>query len=139
MLAGPPIEMHAHLTTKGRCKGGLRPPFRNPPLQAGGGRPPPPDPLLLVRDVGGASGASLRARSRLPGSREDQLTHRAEPVLAATLGSFDVTEHGTWNVYMDATSGPHHNIQAVEGAHGRVAAARGAIRLGIREIGRAHV
>src|SRR2546430_6253577 len=55
-------------------QGGAGPPFRNPPS---------------VRDVGSAFGASLRVRSRLLVTWEDQLTHRAEPVLTATLGPLD--------------------------------------------------
>src|SRR5256885_11917871 len=42
------------------------------------------EPPSFVWDVGGAFGASLRVRSRLLGSREDGLTHRAEPVITAT-------------------------------------------------------
>src|ERR1041385_9151821 len=49
---------------------------------------PLPEPPSFVRDVRGAFGASLRVLSRLLGSREDQLTHRAEPVITATRGSF---------------------------------------------------
>src|SRR5207245_2522048 len=47
------------------------PPFQNPPS---------------VGDVGGATGASLRDWSRRRWSREDQLKHRAEPVLSAFSG-----------------------------------------------------
>src|SRR2546430_5427732 len=56
----------------------------------GGTSSPLPEPPSLVRDVGGAFGASLRVRGRLRGSREDQLIHRAEPMITATLGSFTV-------------------------------------------------
>src|SRR5256886_9843596 len=56
----------------------------------GGTSSPLPEPPSLSGDVGGAFGASLRVRSRLLGSREDQLTHRAEPMITATLGSFTV-------------------------------------------------
>src|SRR2546421_167096 len=53
---------------------------------ARGGCVPPSGTPLFFRGVGGAFGASLRVWNRRRGSREDQLTHRAEPVLTATPG-----------------------------------------------------
>src|SRR2546430_15150478 len=44
----------------------------------GGSKLPPSRTPLLVRDVGGASGASLRAWARRPWSREDGLTRSGE-------------------------------------------------------------
>src|SRR5437588_1981236 len=44
----------------------------------GGSKLPPSETPLLVRDIGGASGASLRAWARRPWSREDGLTRTGE-------------------------------------------------------------
>src|SRR5215471_8497905 len=55
----------------GMRQGGAGPPFQNPPS---------------VRDVRGASGAALRVREQGGRTREDQLNHRAEPMLVATMG-----------------------------------------------------
>jgi hypothetical protein len=70
-----------------RARGDFVPPSRTPLFvrDAWGAIPPQEirtPPPRFPGDPG--FGASLRARSRLPGSREDGLTHRAEPVLTAT-------------------------------------------------------
>ena len=71
--------------TRARVPGLVSPHPMGERQNASGDFVPPSGTPLLVGDVGGASGASLRVRSRRPGSREDGLTHRAEPKLTAAM------------------------------------------------------
>src|SRR2546423_2339711 len=73
-------------------QGGAGPPFRNPPSVRDVGSAFPPHEIRTPATAiswGPRDGASLRVRSRPLVTREDQLTHRAEPVLTATPGLLD--------------------------------------------------